>query len=418
MKAEIIAVGTELLMGYIINTNASDIAQGLLDIGIGTYYQSVVGDNKERIKESLEIASSRSDLIVLSGGLGPTDDDITKFVLADYLGEELFHDSNQLEMIESYFKNQNREITENNYRQALTISGGKTLNNNVGLSAGVIYTKKVDNKDKYYIVLPGPPFEMQHMLDEQVKPFIKNAVSDQGVITSKYINLYGVGESFVADTLDDLVKTQTNPTIAIYAKPKRVTVRLTSNSKTYEQSLESLDSLSEAIRKRFSNNFIGFGSNQTLEKYIIDELTKQKKTLSAAESLTGGLVLEKLTNTPGAGEVIKGGFVTYQTYQKEKILGISKELIEKYSVVSAEVAISMAEKTLTLTESDIAISLTGVAGPSSLEGHPPGEVFIALAANNHPTKVTQLNISNKPRHIVREVAEFEVLNLVKEFLNK
>lgn len=418
MKAEIIAVGTELLMGYIINTNASDIAQGLLDIGIGTYYQSVVGDNKERIKESLEIASSRSDLIVLSGGLGPTDDDITKFVLADYLGEELFHDSNQLEMIESYFKNQNREITENNYRQALTISGGKTLNNNVGLSAGVIYTKKVDNKDKYYIVLPGPPFEMQHMLDEQVKPFIKNAVSDQGVITSKYINLYGVGESFVADTLDDLVKTQTNPTIAIYAKPKRVTVRLTSNSKNYEQSLESLDSLSEAIRKRFSNNFIGFGSNQTLEKYIIDELTKQKKTLSAAESLTGGLVLEKLTNTPGAGEVIKGGFVTYQTNQKEKILGISKELIEKYSVVSAEVAISMAEKTLTLTESDIAISLTGVAGPSSLEGHPPGEVFIALATNNHPTKVTQLNISNKPRHIVREVAEFEVLNLVREFLNK
>lgn len=418
MKAEIIAVGTELLMGYIINTNASDIAQGLLDIGIGTYYQSVVGDNKERIKESLEIASSRSDLIVLSGGLGPTDDDITKFVLADYLGEELFHDSNQLEMIESYFKNQNREITENNYRQALTISGGKTLNNNVGLSAGVIYTKKVDNKDKYYIVLPGPPFEMQHMLDEQVKPFIKNAVSDQGVITSKYINLYGVGESFVADTLDDLVKTQTNPTIAIYAKPKRVTVRLTSNSKNYEQSLESLDSLSEVIRKRFSNNFIGFGSNQTLEKYIIDELTKQKKTLSAAESLTGGLVLEKLTNTPGAGEVIKGGFVTYQTNQKEKILGISKELIEKYSVVSAEVAISMAEKTLTLTESDIAISLTGVAGPSSLEGHPPGEVFIALATNNHPTKVTQLNISNKPRHIVREVAEFEVLNLVKEFLNK
>ena len=172
------------------------------------------------------------------------------------------------------------------------------------------------------------------------------------------------------------------------------------------------------IRKRFSNNFIGFGSNQTLEKYIIDELTKQKKTLSAAESLTGGLVLEKLTNTPGAGEVIKGGFVTYQTNQKEKILGISKELIEKYSVVSAEVAISMAEKTLTLTESDIAISLTGVAGPSSLEGHPPGEVFIALAANNHPTKVTQLNISNKPRHIVREVAEFEVLNLVREFLNK
>lgn len=418
MKAEIIAVGTELLMGYIINTNASDIAQGLLDIGIGTYYQSVVGDNKERIKESLEIASSRSDLIVLSGGLGPTDDDITKFVLADYLGEELFHDSNQLEMIESYFKNQNREITENNYRQALTISGGKTLNNNVGLSAGVIYTKKVDNKDKYYIVLPGPPFEMQHMLDEQVKPFIKNAVSDQGVITSKYINLYGVGESFVADTLDDLVKTQTNPTIAIYAKPKRVTVRLTSNSKNYEQSLESLDSLSEVIRKRFSNNFIGFGSNQTLEKYIIDELTKQKKTLSAAESLTGGLVLEKLTNTPGAGEVIKGGFVTYQTNQKEKILGISKELIEKYSVVSAEVAISMAEKTLTLTESDIAISLTGVAGPSSLEGHPPGEVFIALATNNHPTKVTQLNISNKPRHIVREVAEFEVLNLVREFLNK
>lgn len=418
MKTEIIAVGTEILMGYIVNTNASDIAQELLDIGIGTYYQSVVGDNSDRINEALEIASSRSELIILSGGLGPTEDDITKHVLAEFLGEELYHDKKQLERVETYFKDQNREMTKNNYRQALTIKGGETILNDVGLAAGLIYTKEKDNKTIYYVVLPGPPFEMKHMLNEHVKPFIRSVMAKQGVISSKYINLYGVGESFVADKLSDLIETQTNPTIAIYAKPKRVTVRLTYNSETYEESEDVLDELAEQIRQRFTKHFIGYGSEQTFEKFIVDELRKHNKTLSAAESLTGGLVLEKLTNTPGAGDVIVGGFVTYQTEQKVKMLGIPESIIKEHTVVSAEVAKEMAERTLSLTGSDLAISLTGVAGPKSLDGHPLGKVFVALAAKNHPVQVAELNISNKPRNVVREVAEFEVLNLVKEFLNK
>lgn len=417
MKAEIIAIGTEILMGYIVNTNASEIAQGLLDIGIGTFYQSVVGDNKERILEALEIASKRSDVIILSGGLGPTEDDITKFVVAEFLGEELYYDDQQLEFIESYFKNQNRVMTKNNYRQALTIKGSQTLLNEVGLSSGLVYPKKTETSTKYYIILPGPPFEMRHMFQEYVKPYFNKELVDRGVILSKYINLYGIGESTVADTLSDLIDKQTNPTIAIYAQPKRVTIRLTASSSTKESSENALDVLAEEIQAYFPENFIGYGVDQTFEKYIVELLLSKDKTLSVAESLTGGLVLEKLTNVPGASEAVVGGFITYQTKQKEILLGIPSKLIETHTVVSKEVAQAMAERTLELTGSDIAISLTGVAGPASLEGHQPGDVYVALAARGNETIIKHLSIRNKPRNIVRDIAENEALNMVKEFLN-
>lgn len=418
MKAEIIAVGTELLMGYIVNTNASDIAQELLDIGIGTYYQSVVGDNAERINEALEIASKRSDIIILSGGLGPTEDDITKIVLADFLNEEIHYDEKQLDILETYFKNQGRFMTPNNKRQAMAITNGKVIANDVGLATGTIYTKVDNNRTQYFVVIPGPPYEMNHMLKNHVKPFLVNANSEYGVIKSCYINFYGIGESAVATELDDLIQSQTNPTIAIYAKPKRVTVRLTASSDSESETELLLESLATEIRSRLSDNYIGDGEDQSFEKYIVDQLIEKKLNLSVAESLTGGLVMEKLTEVPGASKVIKGGFVTYQTEQKEDLLKVPHELIESNTVVSAQVAQSMAENTLKLTTSDIAISLTGVAGPGPSQGHPAGEVFIALAAKNHPTYVRQLNISNKPRQVVREIAKYEVLGLVDEFLNK
>ncbi|XJS11560.1 competence/damage-inducible protein A [Aerococcaceae bacterium WGS1372] len=416
MKAEIISIGTELLMGYILNTNAQDIAKELLDIGIGTYYQSVVGDNELRIKEALNNASNRSDIIIITGGLGPTEDDITKQILAEFLGEEVVLDDNHLQRIQSYFQDSGRQMTSINKKQAYTIQGAKVLPNDVGLASGLIYTVK--NKDQYYIVLPGPPHEMNHMLKNYAKNFLLDKIFKRELINSVYLNFFDIGESAVADRINDLIVEQTNPTIAIYAQPKRVTVRLTASDSTEIEVDSSLKKLSNKILDRLSEYFIGYGSDQTYEKFTIDQLKKANLTLSVAESLTGGLVLEKLTNTPGASEVIKGGVVTYQTESKEKILNIPKEIIERYSVVSKEVAIQMAERTLDLTQSDIAISLTGVAGPEKLDNHPVGEVFISLAATNSKTETIQLNITNKPREIVRDIAKHEALKCVNKYLNK
>lgn len=416
MKAEIISIGTELLMGYIVNTNAQDISQELLDIGIGTYYQSVVGDNEVRMIDAFNIASKRADIIIITGGIGPTEDDITKTALAHFLGEQVIVDPDHLQRIQSYFEDSGRQMTENNARQAQTIQGAKVLRNDVGLASGLIYKRK--EKDQFYIVLPGPPHEMNHMLIHYVKDFLLDNIYDRQVIDSLYLNFFGIGESAVSDKVKDLVLNQTNPTIAIYAQPKRVSIRLTATAYTLEEAKVSLMNLSNKILDRLSKYFIGYGSDLNYEQYTIDLLKKAQLTLSVAESLTGGLVLEELTNIPGASEVIVGGVVTYQTDSKMNILGVPKDIINEFSVVSKEVASQMAERTLDLTQSDLAIALTGVAGPDKLDNHPVGEVFIALAAKNAETQTIHLNIKNKPRSIVRDIAKHEALRSVTKFIKK
>lgn len=419
MKTEIIAVGTEILMGYVINTNVRDISQELLDIGLGTFYQSVVGDNSERIKEALDIASSRSDIIFLTGGLGPTSDDITKFVLADYLEEEIIHHPPQVDRIEAYFAKTQRQVTENNYQQALTLTNAITLSNDVGLAAGLIYEKeRIGKGPQIYIVLPGPPFEMNHMLTTYVKPYLVEKISDRGVIESKYINLFGIGESQVANDLDDLISQQQNPTIAVYAQPMRVTVRLTANASTTAEAQRLNDKAALEIVKRLEDYFIGYGINHSLEKFVLDLLSKRHLTLSLAESLTGGLVLESLTAIPHASDVVKGGFVTYQTETKVNFLGVSQDLIDKYTVVSAEVAKAMAEKTLIKADTDLALSLTGVAGPDYLADKSPGTVFIALAVRNQDTIVKKLDISDRPRDVVRHLSKNQALSLIRDYFEK
>ena len=414
MKAEIISIGTELLMGYIVNTNAQDIAQELLDIGIGTYYQSVVGDNESRMVDAFRIAANRADIIIITGGLGPTEDDITKAALANFLGEKIVVDQDDLQRIQSYFEDSGRKMTENNARQAQTIHGAKVLPNDVGLASGLIYKKK----EQYFIVLPGPPHEMNHMLNYYVKSFLLDNIYERQFIESSYLNFFGIGESAISDKVKDLILEQTNPTIAIYAQPKKVTVRLTSMANTSDEAIALLTNLSNKLLDRLSEYFIGYGPDLTYEQYTIDLLKKSQLTLSVAESLTAGLVLKELTNIPGASEVIVGGVVTYQTDSKANILGVSKDVINEYSVVSQEVASQMAEKTLELTRSDIAVALTGVAGPDKLDNHPVGEVYISLAAKDMNTKTIHLNIKNKPREIVRDIAKHEALKCVTDFINK
>lgn len=414
MKTEIIAVGTEILMGYITDTNSRDISQSLLDIGIGTFYQSVVGDNKERIIETLERASTRADIIFLVGGLGPTEDDITKLALAEFLEEDLVIDQEQARRIEAYFARSNRSVTENNYRQAHSVTNSLTLLNEVGLATGLIYEKEVELSKQYYIVLPGPPFEMRHMLEKYVKGFLISKFEDRGVIESKYININGLGEAKVANDLDDLISNQSNPTIAVYAQPKKVTVRLTANAKSSQEAKALNDQLAEEIVGRLGNKFIGFGSERTLEAYIVDLLKAHKMKLSIAESLTGGLVAESLTNVAGASAVLKGGLVAYQNDIKINILKVKADTISRHTVVSPEVAAEMAENIRALFATDFGIGLTGVAGPDSLEGHKPGSVYIALASKDGII-TKSLSITNRPRQVVKDIAKNEALNLLKEY---
>lgn len=419
MKAEIIAVGTELLMGYVVNTNTSDIAQRLLSIGIGTYYQQVVGDNSERLKEALTLASERSDLIILSGGIGPTRDDMTKIILAEFLNEPLVYDPRQKEKVEDNYRRNNRKITEGDFRQALTIESGETFYNEVGLACGLGYEKTsllIANGHQHYIVLPGPPYEMNHMMENYVKPYLKNHREETVQIESMYLNFYGLGEARVAQAIDDLVVSQTNPTIAIYARPRLTTIRVTSSASNKETAIQMNYKLAEELKNRMSDYYIGTGEHLSFEAYVLNLLEEHQKTLSVAESLTGGLVMSSLTAIPGASTVIKGGFVTYQTQQKEKLLGIKPEIIEEYTVVSAEVAQEMAEKCLAHCKSDFALSLTGVAGPGPLEEHPAGLVFIALAIKDEPTQIIKLMIDGKPREVVREIAKHEALNLLRKYL--
>ena len=415
MKAEIIAIGTELLMGYVVNTNASYISQSLLDIGIGTYYQQVVGDNDERIIEALALAASRSDLIILSGGIGPTRDDRTKLVLAEFLEEELSYDADQLKKVEMHYKKNNRIITEGDYQQALTISDSQTFFNEVGLASGLGYSRLSQNtlKSQHFIVLPGPPFEMKHMMEKFAKPFIESQREDYEQIESLYINFYGLGEARVAQAIDDLIVSQTNPTLAIYAKPRLTTIRITASASNKLQAAELNQQAADKIIARLSEFYIGAGEHLSFEASVLGLLKEKKQTLSVAESLTGGMVMEELTAVSGASEVLKGGFVTYQNELKINLLGVNAATIDQYTVVSAEVAMEMAEQCLRKCHTDYALSLTGVAGPNPLEGHPAGRVFIALATKQKATQVIKLELVDKPRDIVREISKHEALNLLR-----
>lgn len=416
MKAEIITIGTELLMGYTVNTNSSVLSQKLLDMGIGVYYQQTVGDNENRLLEAIEIAANRSDLIIFTGGIGPTRDDITKFVIAKYFQTELVEDSDQWNKIQTYFSSQDRKLSDTDFFQSLTFKNGTSFFNEVGLACGSALHKTKDKHNQVIIVLPGPPFEMNYMFDHYAKPYIQSIFQKEDVIESSYLNFYGIGEAQVAKELDDLIIQQTNPTIALYAKPKQVTVRLTANAKTKHEAQQINQNLANDIINRIPSAFLGYGQDYLIENHIIDLLIENNKSLSIAESLTGGLVLESLTNIEGVSKILKGGFVTYSNQAKIELLNIDPQIIEKNSVVSSQVAIAMAENCLEICHSDLALGFTGVAGPDELEGHPVGQVFIALAKKNEATTVIELNISDKPRSIVRLQSKNEGLNLIREYL--
>ena len=415
MKAEIIAVGTEILTGQIVNTNAQFLSEKLAEIGVDVYFQTAVGDNEARLMSLLEIASLRSSLVILTGGLGPTEDDLTKQTLAKFLGKALVFDSQAQEKLDHFFAQRpDYARTPNNERQAQIVEGATPLPNETGLAVGGV--SEVEGVT--YVVLPGPPSELKPMVLNQLLPKLMTGAK----LYSRVLRFFGIGESQLVTILEDLIDHQTDPTLAPYAKTGEVTLRLSTKAVSQEKADQALDTLENQIldRQTFEGLSLrdicyGYGEETSLASVVVEELKKRQKSITAAESLTAGLFQATLADFSGVSAIFNGGFVTYSLEEKSKMLDISEQELKEHGVVSEFTARKMAEQARLKTQSDYGVSLTGVAGPDSLEGHPAGTVFIGLA-HAKGTEVIKANIAGRSRADVRHIAVMHAFNLVRKAL--
>lgn len=415
MKAEIIAVGTEILTGQIVNTNAQFLSEKLAEIGVDVYFQTAVGDNEARLLSLLEIASQRSNLVILTGGLGPTEDDLTKQTLAKFLGKELAFDPQSQAKLDVFFAQRpDYARTPNNERQAQLVAGSTPLPNETGLAVGGIL--EVDGVA--YVVLPGPPSELKPMVLNQLLPKLMTGTK----LYSRVLRFFGIGESQLVTILADLIDQQTDPTLAPYAKTGEVTLRLSTKAVSQEKADQALDILENQILSRQTFEGIslrdicyGYGEETSLASVVVEELKKRQKSITAAESLTAGLFQATLADFSGVSAIFNGGFITYSLEEKSKMLDISEQELKEHGVVSEFTARKMAEQARLKTQSDYGVSLTGVAGPDSLEGHPAGTVFIGLA-HAKGTEVIKANIAGRSRADVRHIAVMHAFNLVRKAL--
>lgn len=415
MKAEIIAVGTEILTGQIVNTNAQFLSEKLAEIGVDVYFQTAVGDNEARLLSLLEIASQRSNLVILTGGLGPTKDDLTKQTLAKFLGKNLEFNPQAQEKLDIFFAHRpDYARTPNNERQAQIVEGATPLPNETGLAVGGV--SEVDGVT--YVVLPGPPSELKPMVLNQLLPKLMTGTK----LYSRVLRFFGIGESQLVTILADLIDHQTDPTLAPYAKTGEVTLRLSTKAVSQEKADRVLDILENQILDRQTFEGIslrdicyGYGEETSLASVVVEELKKRQKSITAAESLTAGLFQATLADFSGVSAIFNGGFVTYSLEEKSKMLDISEQVLKEYGVVSEFTARKMAEQARLKTQSEYGVSLTGVAGPDSLEGHPAGTVFIGLA-QEQGTEVIKVNIGGRSRADVRHIAVMHAFNLVRKTL--
>ena len=415
MKAEIIAVGTEILTGQIVNTNAQFLSEKLAEIGVDIYFQTAVGDNEARLLSLLEIASQRSNLVILTGGLGPTEDDLTKQTLAKFLGKDLVFDPQAQEKLDIFFAHRpDYARTPNNERQAQIIEGATPLPNETGLAVGGV--SEVNGVT--YVVLPGPPSELKPMVLNQLLPKLMTGTK----LYSRVLRFFGIGESQLVTILADLIDHQTDPTLAPYAKTGEVTLRLSTKAVSQEKADQALDILENQILSRQTFEGIslrdicyGYREETSLASVVVEELKKRQKSITAAESLTAGLFQATLADFSGVSAIFNGGFVTYSLEEKSKMLDISEQELKEHGVVSEFTARKMAEQARIKTQSDYGVSLTGVAGPDSLEGHPAGTVFIGLA-HAKGTEVIKANIAGRSRADVRHIAVMHAFNLVRKAL--
>ena len=373
MIAEIVSVGTELLMGQIVNTDAQFLARRLAALGITMYRQSTVGDNPGRVKEAVREALSRADLVITTGGLGPTEDDLTKEMVAEALGLPMVRHDEVVEGIRRYFESTGREMTPNNLRQADFPEGARLMPNRKGTAPGCIAEKD----GKRVAVLPGPPHELIDMYEQQLEPYLLS-LSDQ-VIASRFLHIVGVGESIVETKLMDLFHWE-SPTLALYCAPGEVTARLTVRCGKDVDPAPLLDPLEKEIRARLGESVYAEGLDASMPKTVVEMLAARKETVSVAESLTGGMLASRLVDVPGASAVLGESYVTYANEAKERLLGVSGETLRAHGAVSEQCAREMAEGCRRASGADWALATTGIAGPDGgTPEKPVGTVYIACA---------------------------------------
>ena len=372
MTVEIIAVGTEILLGNIVNTNAAYLAEKCASLGLSCYHQDVVGDNEERLADTLKLALSRADIILLSGGLGPTQDDLTKEVAAKVCGRQLYLHEPSKEAIRQFFAQRNLEITENNWKQAMVPEGCIVVENPGGTAPGII----IKENGKHVVLMPGPPGELIPMFEHSIMPYLAGLQS--GVIYSQTVKICGVGESKAESMVEDLVEAQKNPTIATYAKIGEVHLRVTATAADEKEAKKLVKPVVKELKGRFGNHVYTTDNEVTLEKAVVDLLTANKLTACTVESCTGGMLSARLINVPGVSEVFKSGYVTYSNKSKRKLLGIKKNNLMKHGAVSEQIAREMAKTAAVLARTDVSVSTTGIAGPDGgTPEKPVGLVYIA-----------------------------------------
>ncbi|MDP4146566.1 MAG: competence/damage-inducible protein A [Bacillota bacterium] len=410
MIAEILAVGTEILLGDIINTNAQYLAKELASLGISVYHQSVVGDNGERLKAALNLALSRADLVITTGGLGPTKDDLTKEFASEYFNKKLILDEDSLNAIKYYFKKMNIEINEGNKKQAYFPEGSTILKNDYGTAPGCI----IDGNDKIVVLLPGPPREMKPMFENYVIPYLMKY--QQGVLVSKVLRICGIGEGIMAERIGHIIDAQNNPTVAPYAKQNEAILRITAKADNEEEALNLIQPMEKDIRDILGEHVYGVGET-SLEEEVGKVLIKNNLTISTAESCTGGLLAGRLINYPGISSVFMEGAITYSDEAKMRSVGVKKETLEAYGAVSSEVAAEMAEGIAKVAGTDIGISTTGIAGPGgATKDKPVGLVYIGLYINGS-VKTKELNIPGD-RQKVRDRSVTTAIDWLRRELNR
>ena len=380
MNCELISVGTEILLGDILNTNVQYLSKALASLGIGVTHHSTVGDNKQRLLDALETAFTRCDAVILTGGLGPTPDDLTKETCAEYFGKELYLDDKILEEIESYFKLKNIPMPESNKKQALVPEGSIILENNNGTAPGFIMEKD----GKIIVILPGPPKEMVPMYHESVEPYLRKFTNE--IILSKNIRTFGIGESAMSELVEDLLE-GSNPTVAPYAKSGEALLRVTAKAQSEEDAKKLMIPVIDEIKSRLGDYIYGIDC-ASIEEAVAKLLMERKQTVAFAESCTGGLCAKRLTDIPGTSEIFHCGVVSYSNDIKMKVLGVKAETIEKYTEVSAECAKEMAQGVRLLSGADYAVSITGYAGPGDDEE--VGLIYIGISSKNETRAVKLL----------------------------
>lgn len=376
IKTEIIAVGTELLLGQITNTNAQWMAEQLAMQGVNTYYHTVVGDNLDRLVDTLKIAKNRSDVIIITGGLGPTEDDLSREAFEQISTIPIVEEPIAMGKIQRFFKNQGVEMTPNNRKQARVFEDSQVLNNKYGMAPGNI----VENEEKSWIFLPGVPREMKQLFLDDVIPYLKK-LNGNKLIQSTVLRFTGIGESALEHQLQHLINSQKNPTIAPLAQQDGVTIRLTAKGSSKNEVEQMLEQTKAQILNEVGQYFYGV-DDESIEEKVFQHLQKNNKSISSAESLTGGLFANKLVSLNGTSTVYKGSIVCYDKNVKEHVLKVDKEIIKKDGTVSAICAEQLAENVADLLDTSLGISFTGVAGPDKLEGKEVGTVFIAIHDRN------------------------------------